>query len=354
MGVTTRPLEMVQHLQGRTVAAMVSDVRPQVDGIVLARKFREGDQVSAGELLFQIDPTPYKAAVDNAQAALAQAQAALLSSKPQALRYRELVDLEAISRQEAEVAQATYQQNEAAVAMAEAALRQAKVNLERTQVRAPISGQVDASLVTPGALVTTGQAQPLATIRQMDPMLVDLTQSSVALLAFKRRFGGDDAAPEAQAPVKLTLEDGSAYVHVGALRFTGSSVDPTTGDVLLRAEFPNPEHLLLPGMFVRGTIAGGAPTDSILVPQSAIGRDARGRGLARVVDEQNRIQSKVVVTGSAHGNLWEIQSGLKTGDRLVLSGADGLTAGQVVQPVMMAPKLVVPRATPDGAERESP
>ncbi|QNK30462.1 efflux RND transporter periplasmic adaptor subunit [Serratia sp. JUb9] len=334
VGVRTlqaRPVTLSSELSGRVIAAMSSEVRPQVDGIIKQRLFTEGAEVKAGQLLYQIDPASYQASYDQALAQLQNARATVKSSRLKARRYAALVKENGVSQQDADDAQATYQQALASVAQYRAAVASAKINLDYTQVRAPIAGRIGISAVTPGALVTAGQSDALATIRALNPIYIDLTQSSSQLLTLRKRL---TAAQTAQTvPVKVQLEDGSAYAQPGKLALTEVAVDESTGSVTLRAVVPNPQHQLLPGMYVRATVENGVDPQAILAPQQGIGRDADGNATAWVVNPKNQVEQRSVVTDRVVGSNWLVTSGLRAGDRLIIEGTDKVKAGSRVNAV---------------------
>ena len=335
VGVKTLQSQSVtldSELAGRVTGSMTSDVRPQVDGIILKRLFNEGDEVKAGEVLYQIDPASYQASYDQAAAQLKNAQTLVKSSKLKAERYAALVKENGVSRQDADDALATYQQNAASVDQYRAAVESARINLNYTQIKAPISGRIGISSVTPGALVTASQTTALATIRALDPIYVDLTQSSVQLLKLKRQQATLQQSTDA-VPVTVKLEDGSTYDHPGKLELTEVSVDEATGTVTLRAIFPNPQHELLPGMYVRASVSNGVKNDAILAPQQGITRDAKGGATALVVDKQNRVESRDVVADRVIGNKWLITSGLNSGDKLIVEGTGKVQPGMSVKAV---------------------
>ncbi|APG19521.1 efflux transporter periplasmic adaptor subunit [Kosakonia radicincitans DSM 16656] len=333
VGVVTlkaEPVTLFSDLTGRVTGTMVSDVRPQVEGIIKKRLFKEGDDVVAGQVLYEIDPATYQASYDEAVAQLQNAVAIVNSSKLKAERYAALVKENGVSRQDADDAMATYKQNVASVAQYRAAVESAKINLGYTKVRAPISGRIGISSVTPGALVTASQTTALATIRTLDPIYVDLTQSSTQLLKLKKQQLQNS---DNTVPVTVTLDDGSQYQHPGKLELTEVSVDESTGSVTLRAVFPNPEHDLLPGMFVRATVSNGVRSEAILAPQQGITRDAKGNGTALVVNKENKVESREVVTDRVIGNKWLITQGLQSGDRLITEGTSKVQAGMTVKAV---------------------
>ena len=339
VGVKTlqsEPVTLDSQLAGRVTGSMTSEVRPQVEGIILKRLFTEGDEVKAGQVLYQIDPASYQASYDQAVAQLKNAQALVKSSKLKAERYAALVKENGVSRQDADDALATYQQNVASVDQYRAAVESARINLNYTQIKAPISGRIGISSVTPGALVTASQTTALATIRALDPIYVDLTQSSVQLLKLKRQQASLQQSTDV-VPVTVKLEDGSAYDHPGKLELTEVAVDEATGTVTLRAIFPNPQHELLPGMYVRANVTNGVKTDAILAPQQGITRDAKGNATALVVDKENKVKSREVVADRVIGNKWLITSGLNSGDKLIVEGTGKVQAGMSVKAVEVTP-----------------
>jgi membrane fusion protein, multidrug efflux system len=346
VGVVTLKTESVvlkTELAGRTAAASVAEVRPQVGGIIKARRFEEGSLVKAGQVLYDIDPASYRAARDEAAAALANAEATVASSKLKNERYAQLVKIEGVSQQDADDAHATYLQAVADVAQKKAALETARINLDYTQVRAPISGRIGTSTVTPGALVTASQTTALATIRALDPMYVDLTQSSAAMLRLraqlgqgKLKAGGTDA--------HLVLEDGSTYARTGRLKFAEVAVDEATGSVTLRAEFPNPDGVLLPGMYVRAQLDEAVDSAAILAPQQGIARDPKGNATAMVVDAAGKVVQRTVVTERALGTAWRVTDGLVAGDRLIVEGLNKVRVGQHVTVVDVQPSAAAQRA----------
>ena len=335
----TAPLQLTTELTGRTAARRIAEVRPQVSGIILKRYFTEGSDVRAGQLLYQIDPATYEATVASAEAALAKAQATEQSARLKAQRYAELVKAKAISTQDNDDAQASWKQAVAEIAAAKATLKSAKINLGYTRVTAPISGRIGKSSVTEGALVTAQQANNLTTIQQLDPLYVDVTQSTTELLRLKRQLAAGTlaAAKSGSAMVQFQLEDGSAYPHAGQLQFSDVTVDETTGMVTLRALVPNPEKLLLPGMFMRATLQQGERPDGLLVPQAAVARTPRGGATVLIVDAQNKVEQRdIQVSQSQNGN-WVVESGLKAGERVIVAGLQKVGAGAQVTPTEAAP-----------------
>ena len=316
-------------LAGRSASFQVAEVRPQVGGILQQRLFTEGADVKAGQALYQIDPATYEAALDSAQAALMKAEANVTPARLKAERFRELLAIKAVSKQEYDDAQAAFKQAEADVAVNRAAVKTARINLEYTKVRSPISGRIGKSAFTPGALVTANQAQALTSVRQLDPVYVDITQSSQDLLRLRAQFtNGELRSAAEEAPVRLKLENGAMYPHEGRLQFTDVSVDESTGMVSLRALFPNPEHILLPGMYVRAVIAEGVDENALLVPQRALRRDPKGQASVLLVDGGGKVDVRLVDVGRTVGDSWQVLSGLKPGDRVIVEG------GQTVRPGM--------------------
>lgn len=334
VGVVTlrgRPVTLSSELTGRVNATMTSDVRPQVDGIIKQRLFTEGAEVKAGQVLYQIDPASYQASYDQAAAQLKNAQATVQSTQLKSQRYAALVKENGVSQQDADDAKAAYLAAVASVAQYQAALETARINLAYTQVRAPIAGRIGISSVTPGALVTASQTDALATIRALDPIYVDLTQSSAQLLKLRRQQAALQRG--AVTPVAIKLEDGTPYAHAGKLELTEVAVDEATGSVTLRAVFPNPEHELLPGMYVHATVDNGVDPKAILAPQQGITRNAKGEATALVVDEQNKVAQRTVSAERVVGSNWLIGSGLNEGDRLIVEGTSKVTIGAAVKPV---------------------
>ncbi|MDQ7767872.1 efflux RND transporter periplasmic adaptor subunit [Serratia nevei] len=334
VGVVTlrgQSVTLSSELTGRVNATMTSDVRPQVDGIIKQRLFTEGAEVKAGQVLYQIDPASYQASYDQAAAQLKNAQATVQSTRLKSQRYAALVKENGVSQQDADDAKAAYLAAVASVAQYQAALETARINLAYTQVRAPIAGRIGISSVTPGALVTASQSDALATIRALDPIYVDLTQSSAELLKLRRQQAALQRG--AVTPVAIKLEDGTPYAHAGKLELTEVAVDEATGSVTLRAVFPNPEHELLPGMYVHATVDNGVDPKAILAPQQGITRNAKGEATALVVDEQNKVAQRTVSAERVVGSNWLIGSGLNEGDRLIVEGTSKVTIGAAVKPV---------------------
>ena len=319
-------------LAGRIASFQVAEVRPQVGGILQQRLFTEGADVKAGQALYQIDPATYEAALDSAPAALMKAEANVTPARLKAERFRELLAIKAVSKQEYDDAQAAFKQAEADVAVNRAAVKTARINLEYTKVRSPISGRIGKSAFTPGALVTANQAQALTSVRQLDPVYVDITQSSQDLLRLRAQFtNGELRSAAEEAPVRLKLENGAMYPHEGRLQFTDVSVDESTGMVSLRALFPNPEHILLPGMYVRAVIAEGVDENALLVPQRALRRDPKGQASVLLVDGGGKVDVRLVDVGRTVGDSWQVLSGLKPGDRVIVEGGQNVRPGMSVK-----------------------
>ena len=329
--VTEQPVTLTTELPGRTSPYETSDVRPQVNGIIRARLFREGDFVTAGQPLYQIDPSTYRANVTNARGALANAQATIASTEALARRYGELVKINGISRQEYDNAVAAARQARANVTTQRGALEAAEVDYARTTIRAPISGRIGISSFTTGALVQAGQDNALTTIQRLDPIYVDIQQSSADLLRLREQMLSGQVARDT-APVQLILETGSVYPHVGSLRFADVTVDPTTGSQTIRAVFPNPQSLLLPGMFVRARLTQGTQTRGMLIPQAAVTRDPRGRPTVMVVGPGNKATLRVIEASQSAGNNWLVASGLRVGDKVIVEAGPLLQPGAPVTP----------------------
>ena len=347
--LTARALPLEQTLPGRALAFEVSEVRPQVDGIVRQRLFTEGQQVAAGQVLYQVDPAPYQAALDAARGQLAQAEAALTTARLKATRYHTLLGVDAVSRQDADDAAATLQQDQAAVTSARAALESARINLGYTRILAPIAGRIGTSSVTAGALVTAHQDAALATIQRLDPIYLDVSQSSLQLLARRKQLAdGRIKAVDGKAQVKVLLEDGSAYAHPGTLEFTGTSVDTRTGSVTLRAVIPNPEHLLLPGMYLRAVLPLADDDQAILVPQQAVTRDAKGEPEVKLLGPGDTVVERRIATAEVVGHDWRVTSGLKPGERLLVVNASNAAVGAKVRPYPVTEAQLDPAAAAAG------
>ncbi|QDZ92798.1 efflux RND transporter periplasmic adaptor subunit [Shewanella decolorationis] len=334
--VVAKPQMIQVELPGRSKAFLEAEVRPQVSGIITKRSFVEGGNVKQGESLYQIDSATYKAALVSANADLARANASLASAKAKAARYQQLVKTNAISKQDFDEAEAAYKEALASVTVAEAAINTAKINLQYTEVLAPISGRIGKSSVTAGALVTANQSQTLATIQQLDPINVDIAQSSAQLLRLKAKLKQGKLQAADNADVQLVLEDGSIYAHAGKLQFAEVSVDQNTGSVILRAEFPNPEGILLPGMYVRAMLNAGTDPQAILVPQKAITRNSKGEAVAMVVNAQGQVEAKIVTTAEVIDHQWRVTSGLAVGDQLIVEGLQKIRPGAPVTPKVIS------------------
>ncbi len=350
--VRSEPVPMVTELPGRTTPFMVAELRPQVTGIIRQRQFTEGGEVKAGQSLYQIDPSSYQAALDSARATLARAEANLEAARLKAGRHAELVRIEAVSRQANDDAAAALKQAEADVAAARAAVDKARIDLDFTRVTSPISGRIGRSAVTPGALVTANQPAALATVQQLDPIHVDLTQSSAELLQLRRAIeAGRVQRSAAGVPVRLVLEDGSLYAAEGRLAFSEVTVDPDTGSVTLRAQFPNPKGELLPGMYVRARLEQGTQRDAILVPHAALSRDARGNALVMTVNAENKVEPRIVKAGQSLAAHWVVTEGLAAGERVIVEGLQKVRPGAAVQAVDAAAPAAAAPTPPAAAAR---
>ena len=332
------------ELPGRTAPFLLAEVRARVDGIVQERRFVEGADVKQGQPLYMIDPAPYRATLASAEASLQRAQANLTSSTAQLDRYKVLVGGNAVSKQAYDNAQAAQLQAAADVAAAKATVTTAKINLGYTSVTAPISGRSSVSAVTQGAYVQGGSATLLTTIQQIDPMYVDLQQSSVEGLALRRDIAAGALKLDGSnhATVTLKLEDGTTYARTGALEFSGVTVDPATGSVTLRARFPNPDHLLLPGMFVRASVSQGVRPDVMRVPAPAVTRNAQGEATVMLVGTDNKLEQRTIETGALVDGHWLVEKGLKDNERIVTSGIQKLKPGVVVKVVTPKPAAAAP------------
>ncbi len=324
-------------LPGRTVAPVIAEIRPQVGGIVQKRLFTEGSQVKKGQVLYQLDAAPFQVAHASALAGVRKAQSTLAIARSEAKRNAGLVKIDAISRQLNEQSQAVAQQAQADLAVAQAAEQAARINLDYTRIVSPIDGWVELSSVTSGALVTADQATALTTVQQLDPIYVHVTQSSSELLRLKREFAqGRQQNAQGEAPIKLLLEDGSVYPHEGRLTFSGVTVDTGMGTITLRAVVPNPEHLLMPGMYVRGVLEEGVDQAALLVPQQAVSRAADGSASTLVVGSDDKVAKRAITVGRAVANRWQILKGLAAGDRVLVEGSQHVRVGDVVRAVDLA------------------
>lgn len=330
--LTTQDVTLTASLPGRVVASAEAELRPQVGGLIVERLFDEGSQVSEGDPLYRIDPRVYEATVAQAQASLAQAQAQADAARREADRVVALRDRRVASEQTQDSALAARDAAEAAVKAAEAQLLAAQIDLDRTTITAPIDGVIGLAQVSPGALVTAGQATPLAVIRRIDPVRVDVTQSAAEILRWQR-MGADAALPEgADRTVALRLADGSTYEHTGSMTAAEPHVDETTGVITLRMEFANPDGFLLPGMFVLADIPQAQLSDAILAPQEGVSRDRRGRPVAMVVNDQNMVEERPLEIAQDRGNQWVVTSGLNQGDRIIVAGLQRIGPGATVVP----------------------
>jgi membrane fusion protein (multidrug efflux system) len=325
------------ELPGRTTARMIAEIRPQVGGIIQQRTFTEGSHVKAGDLLYQIEPAIYQAALASADASVQKANASLAATTSRAVRYAELVKLNAVSRQENDDILASVKQAVADLALAKAALITARINLDFTRIVAPISGRVEVSSVTPGALVTANQVAALTMVQQLDPIYVDVTQSSSELLRLKRDLasGSLKKSGNNETQIKVVLEDGSIYPHAGRLKVSGITVNPTSGAVTLRAVVPNKEGLLLPGMYVHARLQEAVNENAILVPQQGVSRNSRGEPTVLLVNAENKVELRVLSADNTIGNQWLVNSGLTTGDQVILEGMDRIKVGDTVRPVVV-------------------
>ncbi len=334
--LSTQNVTLIAELPGRVVASGVAEVRPQVDGIIVERLFEEGSDVTVGQPLYRIDDATYRARVASAEAQVAEAQATLRAAERDANRQGALVRERVASERTFDEAVAARDTAAAAVQVAEAAVRSAQIDLDRTIIKAPLEGVIGRSLTTQGALVTSGQAQPLATIRQIDPVLVDVTQSAAEILAWRRGLLAE-GLKEASPTVSLTLADGSRYDHTGALTAAEPYVNEQTGVVTLRLEFPNPHRLLLPGMYVRVSLPQGLVRGAVLAPQRGVQYDRRGRPTAMVVNADSVVEERVLDIIEAKGTDWIVRSGLAAGDRLIIEGLQKVRPGAPVTPEEQAP-----------------
>lgn len=359
VGVVTLKNEraaFITELSGRTVAPVIAEIRPQVGGIVQKRLFEEGAQVRAGQVLYQLDPAPFQATYASAQASVRRAQSTLEAARTVARRNAELVKIDAISQQVNEATQATAQQAEADLGVARATEQTARINLGYTRITSPITGWVELSTVTPGALVTASQTAALTTVQQLDPVHVHVTQSSSEVLRLKRELasGRLQRAGAEGARIKVLLEDGTAYPYEGQLTFSGVTVDAGTGSITLRAVLPNPDRLLMPGMYVRAQLQEGVDDSALLVPQQAVTRAPDGSASALVIGADDKVAKRAITVGRAVGNRWQVLAGLAAGDRVMVEGSqrarvgDLVKATEVVPPAKVAPGAVASAAAAPG------
>ena len=345
---------LTTELAGRTQAFMLADIRPQVGGIVQQRLFVEGAEVKAGQALYQIDPAPYKATLAEAQATASKARATLKSAQATATRNAALVKIDAISQQDNEDAQVSLLTAQAELQVAQAGVDTARINLGYTRITSPLSGRIETSTVTPGALLVAAQTTALTTVQQLDPIYVDITQSTTELLRLKRDLASgalQGNSAEGEAPVLLTLDDGSPYNHAGTLKFSGVAVNQGTGTVTLRAVFANPEHLLLPGMYVRAVLELASDDKAILIPQKAVTRSASGVTSVLVV-VNGKVEQRVLAIDRAVGNQWWVSAGLNAGDQVIIEGGQKVRVGAEVlaqnSEARGVPRAVAPTAIAQG------
>lgn len=339
-------VEQSVELSGRTTAFEISEVRPQTSGVVLKRLFTEGSYVREGQALYEIDSRTNRASLDSSRAALTRQQAQLNVLRVKEGRYRQLVGSNAISKQEYDDIVAQVKLAEADVAATQAEVRNAEINLGYSTVRAPISGQTNRSTVTAGALVTANQAEPLVTIQRLDPIYVDINQSSAELLRLRQQLSQGSLNSSNNTKVKLKLEDGSYYPVEGRLAFSDASVNPETGTVTLRAVFPNSNHLLLPGMFATAQIVQGVIPNAILIPQAAISRTPTGQAMAMIVNAKGIVEPRPVTTVGTQGSNWIVTEGLQTGDKVIVDGVAKVKADQQVVAKPYQPQGAAPQAAP--------
>jgi len=353
--VTNEPIVLTTEMPGRTSPYLISDVRPQVNGLILKRLFTEGSDVKQGQQLYQIDPAPFEAALDNAAAALGRAEAILPALRSRVDRFKQALADKAVSQQDFDDADSALKQAEADAAYWRASVESARINLEYAKVVSPISGRIGKSSVTDGAIVTAYQPIPLATIQQLDPIYVDVSQSATEFLRLQRRL---DAGLLSQSgtnfnKVELYLADGTKYSEEGTLQFRDVSVDPTMGSVILRMVFPNPKSILLPGMFVRAVVKEGANERAILVPQQAVSRDPRGNPLVMVVNGQGQVEQRPVGLERELGDQWLVSSNLAAGDRVIVEGKQKVRPGVPVNAVPFDPNAK-PAAGPPPSAAQAP
>ena len=333
--ISPRQIKLETELPGRTSAHLVAEIRPQVNGIIKRRRFKEGSDVKAGQLLYQIDPAPFQVAYDSTKASLAKAQANLPAVQSRAQRYKDLLADKAVSRQELDDAVSAVDQARAEIQYWTSAVEAARINLDYTRVTAPISGRIGVSSVTDGALVTAYQPAALATIQQLNPIYVDVTQSTTDLLRLRRHLASGQLTAEGKSgkKVRIILEDGTPYPGQGKLQFRDITVNPSTGSFMLRIVVPNPHHLLLPGMFVRAIVQEGIAEKAILVPQQGVSRTPKGDPIALVVDDTGKVQQRMLSLNRAIGDQWLVSEGLSAGDRVIVEGMLNIRPGMAVKAV---------------------
>ncbi len=335
--VTIQPQEVIltTELPGRTSAFRVAEIRPQASGLIQRRLFTEGSDVKAGQALYQIDPAPFQAALDNAKAALGRAEANLPAIRGRAERFKELLGDKAVSQQNYDDAAAALNQIQADIQYYRAMVETVRINLSYARITSPISGRIGKSSVTDGAIVTAYQPVPLATIQQLDPIYVDVPQSTTELLRLQRRMADGRLTHDGknQNAVQIILEDGTPYPLEGTLQFRDVSVDPTTGSVILRMVFPNPKGVLLPGMFIRAVVEEGVNQQAILAPQQAVSRTPKGEPFVLIVDAEDKVRQRMIALDRAIGNTWLVSSGLAPGDRVIVEGSQKVRPGVSVKAV---------------------
>ncbi|MFA4837624.1 MAG: efflux RND transporter periplasmic adaptor subunit [Dehalococcoidia bacterium] len=336
--IELQQVELTSELPGRTSAYRIAEIRPQVSGLIQKRLFTEGSSVKAGEVLYLVDPAPFQAALDNAQAALGRAGANLPAIRLRTERYRELLVEKAVSRQDYDDAAAALKQTEADIRYWKATLETARINLAYTRITAPISGRIGRSNVTEGAIVTAYQPVALATIQQLDPIYVDVPQSTTELMRLKHHLekGSLNQNGKKQNKVRIIMEDATTYPREGTLQFRDVTVDPTTGSVILRVVVPNPDAVLLPGMFVRTVMKEGVDEKAILIPQQAVSRDPKGNPVVLIVDAEDKVQQRMLTIDRAIGNKWLVTSGLAQGDQVIVEGIQKVRPGTTVKAVPFA------------------
>jgi membrane fusion protein (multidrug efflux system) len=350
--VTLQPkkITLTTELPGRISAYRVAEIRPQVNGLIQKRLFTEGADIKAGQVLYQIDPAPFQAALNNAAAALGRSEANLPAARSRAQRYSELLAEKAVSHQDADDTAAALKQAEADVQYWKATVETARINLDYTRISAPISGRIGRSAITEGAIVTAYQPMALATIQQLDPIFVDVSQSTTDLLRLKQRMekGGLSQNGKNLEKVKLIMEDGTPYPLEGVLKFRDVTVDPSTGSVSLRVVFPNPDGFLLPGMFARAVIKEGVNEQAILIPQQSVSRDLRGNPVALVVDSEDTVRQRMLTVDRAIGDSWLVTAGLEAGERVIVEGIQKARPGAKVKVVPFEGGSPQGAAGPDG------
>ena len=344
--VKSQALTLKKELPGRISAFQIAEIRPQVSGIVQSRLFVEGNEVKQGQALYQIDPATFEADLAASEASVARAEASIASTKSKASRYSELLKIKAVSQQDFDEADAAQKQAQAELLTAKAQLKSAQINLDYSHVSSPISGQISKSSVTVGALVSANQTTALATVTQLDPIYVDLTQSSNELTQLKKAIssGSLSVDSQSQTDVELQMEDGSTYPLKGTLQFSEVTVDPSTGSVTLRAKFPNPDKLLLPGMYARASVVEGVKQDAILVPQRGVSRNTKGEPTAMVVSKENTVESRVLKVDRTIGSNWLVTDGLSDGDKLIIEGLQKIRPGAPVTPTEVSPSATADKA----------